>query len=212
MLVKYFNMNCITKAYSLPGGTSGKEPACRYRDKRCGFDPWVGKIPWRRVCQPTLVFLPGESPWTEEPGGHSPWGSRELDTTEWLSRHTLISPVSLFCPLPALLSVLASPSKHMELDGSQAKLLQLSMCSEDVGGQPERGSTHLGPFLDGYSALSLCVCGDTFLTKNMTYDSVIHLQPCPNFLFISLRWLLTDYCCSRCVLTKEWIAYLLVTK
>ena len=29
--------------------------------KRCRFDPWVGKIPWRRVWQPTLVFLPGES-------------------------------------------------------------------------------------------------------------------------------------------------------
>ena len=25
-----------------------------------GFDPWVGKIPWRRKCQPTLVILPGE--------------------------------------------------------------------------------------------------------------------------------------------------------
>ena len=29
---------------------------------------WVGKIPWRRKWQPTPVFLPGESPWTEEPG------------------------------------------------------------------------------------------------------------------------------------------------
>ena len=27
--------------------------------------PWVGKIPWRRVRQPTPVFLPGESPWTQ---------------------------------------------------------------------------------------------------------------------------------------------------
>ena len=30
-------------------------------------DPWVGKIPWRWVCQPTAVFLP-RSPWTLEPG------------------------------------------------------------------------------------------------------------------------------------------------
>ena len=29
---------------------------------RTGFDPWVGKIPWRRAWQPTPVFLPGESP------------------------------------------------------------------------------------------------------------------------------------------------------
>ena len=37
--------------------------------RRPRFDPWVGKIPWRRAWQPTPVFLPGESPWTEEPGG-----------------------------------------------------------------------------------------------------------------------------------------------
>src|SRR5574337_1257352 len=29
----------------------------------------VGKIPWKRAWQPTPLFLPGESPWTEEPGG-----------------------------------------------------------------------------------------------------------------------------------------------
>ena len=33
-----------------------------------GFDPWVRKIPWRRKWQSTPIFLPGESPWTEEPG------------------------------------------------------------------------------------------------------------------------------------------------
>ena len=52
-----------------PGGTSGKEPACQFRrHKRYRFDPWVGKIPWLRAWQPTPVFLPGESPWTEVPG------------------------------------------------------------------------------------------------------------------------------------------------
>jgi len=34
-----------------------------------GFDPWVGEIPWRRAWKPTPVSLPGESPWTKEPGG-----------------------------------------------------------------------------------------------------------------------------------------------
>ena len=37
--------------------------------RRLWFDPWFGKIPWRRKWQPTPVFLPGESPWAEEPGG-----------------------------------------------------------------------------------------------------------------------------------------------
>ena len=32
-------------------------------------NPCVGKIPWRRAWQPALVALPGESQWTEEPGG-----------------------------------------------------------------------------------------------------------------------------------------------
>jgi len=36
--------------------------------KRPGFNPWFGKIPWKRAWQPTPVLLPGESPWTEEPG------------------------------------------------------------------------------------------------------------------------------------------------
>ena len=45
-----------------PGSTSGKEPACQCRRyKRCGFEPWVRKIPWRRAWQPIPVFLPGES-------------------------------------------------------------------------------------------------------------------------------------------------------
>ena len=45
-----------------PGGASGKEPTCQFRrHKRCEFDPWVGKIPWRRKWQPTPVLLPGES-------------------------------------------------------------------------------------------------------------------------------------------------------
>ena len=35
--------------------------------------------------QPTAVSLPGESPWTEEPGWYSPWGRKELDMTERLS-------------------------------------------------------------------------------------------------------------------------------
>ena len=46
----------------LPGGTSGREPTCQCRQhKRRGFNPWLGKIPWRRAWQPTPVFLPGES-------------------------------------------------------------------------------------------------------------------------------------------------------
>ena len=39
-------------------------------------DTWVGENAWRREWLPTPVFLPGESPWTEEPGGLQSIGSQ----------------------------------------------------------------------------------------------------------------------------------------
>ena len=45
-----------------PGGASGKEPTCQCSwHKRHGFNPWIRKISWRRVWQPTVVLLTGES-------------------------------------------------------------------------------------------------------------------------------------------------------
>ena len=44
---------------------------------RPGFDPWVGKIPWRRERLPTTVFWPGEFH-----GLHSPWCHKESEMTE----------------------------------------------------------------------------------------------------------------------------------
>ena len=44
------------------------------------FNPWVGKIPWRRERLPTPVFWPGEFH-----GLYSPWGCKELDLTKPLS-------------------------------------------------------------------------------------------------------------------------------
>ena len=37
--------------------------------QRSGLDLWVGKMPLRGIWQPTLILLPEEAPWTEEPGG-----------------------------------------------------------------------------------------------------------------------------------------------
>ena len=62
-----------------PGGAGGKEPACQCRRcKRLRFDPWVGKIPWGRAWQPTLVFLCGESQGQRSLAGYSPWGRRRV--------------------------------------------------------------------------------------------------------------------------------------
>ena len=45
------------------------------------FDPWVGKIPWKREWVSTPVFLPGEFHRQQSLVGYSPWGGKELDTT-----------------------------------------------------------------------------------------------------------------------------------
>ena len=61
----------------LPGWLSGKRiclPAKEHR--RCGFDLWVKKIPWRRKWQHTSVFLPGKSHGRRRPTGSSSWGLR----------------------------------------------------------------------------------------------------------------------------------------
>ena len=60
------------QASQIAGSGKNKQtnPACQCRRrKRCGFGPWVRKIPWRRAWQPTPVILPGEFPWTEELNG-----------------------------------------------------------------------------------------------------------------------------------------------
>ena len=55
--------------------------------RRHGFDPWVGKIPWRREGLPTPVFLPGEFHGQRSLGGYSPWGHKESDMSEWLNNN-----------------------------------------------------------------------------------------------------------------------------
>ena len=82
----------------LLGGASGREPACQcWRLKRCRFNPWVRKIPWRRKGQPTPVFLPGESHGQRSLAGYSPRGHEESDTTETTSctAHVPLWPVCL---------------------------------------------------------------------------------------------------------------------
>ena len=75
--------------YRLLRWDSGKEFTCQLRrHKRCRFNPWVGKIPWRRAWQPTPVFLPEKSHGQRRLMGYSPWGSRELYMTEHMHTHT----------------------------------------------------------------------------------------------------------------------------
>ena len=75
-----------------PGPTSSKEPTCQCRRcKRCRFDPWVGKIPWRRKWQHTPVILSGKSNGQRNLVGYTPGGCKKSDTTERLHFHFSLS-------------------------------------------------------------------------------------------------------------------------
>ena len=56
---------------------TNKKIVCQY--KRYRFNPWVGKIPWRRKWQAAPVFLPGKSHGLRSLVDYSPWGFKELD-------------------------------------------------------------------------------------------------------------------------------------
>ena len=54
----------------ISGGSDSKVSACNAGDP--GFNPWVGKIPWRRERLPAPVFLPGESHGQRSLAGYRP--------------------------------------------------------------------------------------------------------------------------------------------
>ena len=65
------------------------------RHRRCWFDPWIGKISWRRIFSswrrrlleanrpPAPVFLLGDSHGQRNLEGYSPWGHKESYMTEY---------------------------------------------------------------------------------------------------------------------------------
>ena len=87
----------------LPGGTNDKERTCQCRRrKRCRFNPWVGKIPWRRAWQSTPVFLPRESLGQRSLAGNHSQSRKESDMTEAISCMQITNTMnfSLNCFLP----------------------------------------------------------------------------------------------------------------
>ena len=75
-----------------------QQGTCR-QNGRPGFDSWVRKIPWRREWLPTPVFLPAEFYGQRRLVGYTPWGCKDLDTTEPLTLYTFYSFYHCLCCL-----------------------------------------------------------------------------------------------------------------
>ena len=82
-MIKMCSCNDITTSMmaSLVAQTVKNPLQCR----RPGFNPWIGKIPWRKAWQLSPVFLPGESYGQKSLASPSPWGHEESDMTEQLT-------------------------------------------------------------------------------------------------------------------------------
>ena len=81
--VSVFNW-CYFCFLGFSGGSDDKESACNVWE--LGLIPGLERFPGGRAWQPTPVFWPRESPWTEEPEGYSPWGLRVGHN--WATKHT----------------------------------------------------------------------------------------------------------------------------
>ena len=79
----------VSAGLVFPDGSGGKESLQCRRHRRCEFDPWVGKLPWRGRWQLTPVFLPGKCQGQRSLVGYSLWGLKESDTTEHSIAHQL---------------------------------------------------------------------------------------------------------------------------
>ena len=91
----------IWDSLGFPGCAVVKESACQCRrHKRHKFNPWVGKIPWRRERQPTPVFLPGESHGQRSLAGYIQTMESKSDMT-WETEHTHIGSKGLHLAISA---------------------------------------------------------------------------------------------------------------
>ena len=94
---RYITGDGIAGSYGssgLPRWLNGKESTCHCRrHQRLEFNPWVGKITWRRKWQATPVFLLGKSPGQKSPKGYSPWSCKRVSHD---SMHTSTHSTSIF--------------------------------------------------------------------------------------------------------------------
>ena len=100
-----------------PGGSDGKSVCLQCWRPR--FNPWVGKIPWRRKWQPTPVLLPGKSHGQRSLVGCSPWGRKELGTTEQLHSFT---PTSLLIKIGTITINTFLPTRNKFVSSCSIKI------------------------------------------------------------------------------------------
>ena len=108
---------CSSFVCGLPWRFRGKESSCQC--SRCRFDPWVRKIPWRRIWQSTPVFLPGEFHGQRSLTGYSLWvwaltGTFDFDLVEYIQITVFQYYLGLLLFIPFVMVVVSISSTLIE--------------------------------------------------------------------------------------------------
>ena len=157
------------------------------RHKRHGLDPWVRKISQKKKWQPTPVFLPGKSPWIEEPGGLQSIESPRVihDWSDLAHTHTCtLLPITFELSLAAIFlsGFTCHPSEASEV---------LAMGSPHIIPKEFIFSTPVHMILPNWNTLSLCS------TQLAVYPLMLH----SNVSHRTLIWLVSSnparlmHCC-----------------
>ena len=83
LVFRQINLPSPRERLSFTGGSDGKESDCNAGEQ--SLSPGLGRSPRGEKRQPTPVFLPGKFYGQRRLAGYSPWGHKELDTTEQLT-------------------------------------------------------------------------------------------------------------------------------
>ena len=102
-------LKSITVLWAFPNGSSHKGSVCNAGD--VDSIPRLGRFPWGRKWQPTLVFLPGASHGQRSWAGYSPWGHKESDMKEHV--HTSLIRIEKCIPSSHAMDPWAPKLTHM---------------------------------------------------------------------------------------------------
>ena len=155
--------------------------------KRLGLDPWVGKISWRRERPPTPVFCPREFHRL-----YSPWGCKELDSTERLN-WTELNWCYVRCAKSLQLCLTLcnpmdhSPSGSSVHETSQARILEWVAVPSSRGSSQPRDGTRVSYvscigrwvlYHDNQIIIHILVSILSYLSWNIKIHSCIILHKC----------------------------------
>ena len=74
---KTSHFRCPSECKGFTGSAVGKTSSANVGDARDRFDPWVGKIPWRRKWQLAPIFLLGKLYRERSLVGYGLWSCKE---------------------------------------------------------------------------------------------------------------------------------------